>query len=98
MSGSLVSVAVAGDGIRSPFTAVQWQELEQQALVYKYLMAGLPVPPELVVTIQRSLEALSARFFQHSPCKTRKKLLKLCYHVKICSVLGGVWFMINEAG
>ncbi|WOG85368.1 hypothetical protein DCAR_0104556 [Daucus carota subsp. sativus] len=67
MSGSLVSVAVAGDGIRSPFTAVQWQELEQQALVYKYLMAGLPVPPELVVTIQRSLEALSARFFQHSP-------------------------------
>ncbi|XP_074337919.1 growth-regulating factor 4-like isoform X2 [Apium graveolens] len=66
MSSDLVSVAVAGEGFRPPFTAVQWQELEQQALVYKYLMAGLPVPPELVITIRRSFEALSARFFHHS--------------------------------
>ncbi|KAL8112773.1 growth-regulating factor 4-like [Apium graveolens] len=66
MSGNLVSVAMTEDGFRPPFTAVQWQELEQQALVYKYLMAGLPVPPELVITIRRSLEALSARFFHHS--------------------------------
>lgn len=70
-SSSLVAVAVAGDGFRPPFTAVQWEELEQQALVYKYLMAGLPVPPELVMNIRRSLEALSAQFFQHSTCKTR---------------------------
>ncbi|KAL1829872.1 hypothetical protein ACET3Z_008284 [Daucus carota] len=65
MSGSSVSVAMTGDGFRPPFTAVQWQELEQQALIYKYLMAGLPVPPELVITIRRSLESLSARFFHH---------------------------------
>ncbi|KAM7490941.1 hypothetical protein LguiA_033862 [Lonicera macranthoides] len=58
-------VAAAGEGYRPPFTAVQWQELEHQALIYKYLVAGLPVPPDLVVPIRRSLEALSARFFHH---------------------------------
>ncbi|CAK9153290.1 unnamed protein product [Ilex paraguariensis] len=70
MSGAStsVSVAVAGGGegyFRPPFTAVQWQELEHQALIYKYLVAGLPVPPDLVDPIRRSFEALSARFFHH---------------------------------
>ncbi|KAK3037640.1 hypothetical protein RJ639_030417 [Escallonia herrerae] len=60
MSGSASSVTAVGEGIRPPFTAVQWQELEHQALIYKYLVAGMPVPPDLVVPIRRSLEALSA--------------------------------------
>lgn len=33
---------------RTVFTAAQWAELEQQALIYKYLMAGVPVPPDLL--------------------------------------------------
>ncbi|KAD4178546.1 hypothetical protein R6Q59_022144 [Mikania micrantha] len=70
MSGSMtVAVpAVGNSGIscyRPPFTAVQWQELEHQALIYKYLVAGVPVPYDLVVPIRRSLEALSARFFNN---------------------------------
>ncbi|XP_047971522.1 growth-regulating factor 4-like isoform X2 [Salvia hispanica] len=52
-------------GYRAPFTAVQWQELEHQAMIYKYLMAGLPVPPDLVMPIRRSFDAISARFFHH---------------------------------
>nr|XP_027081005.1 growth-regulating factor 4-like isoform X1 [Coffea arabica] len=79
-STSVVTVASAGGGgvgegvgvgagggcyYRPPFTAVQWQELEHQAMIYKYLNAGLPVPPELVVPIRRSFEALSSRFFHH---------------------------------
>ncbi|XP_024986194.1 growth-regulating factor 5-like isoform X2 [Cynara cardunculus var. scolymus] len=68
MSGSK-SVAVSGggggDGYRAPFTAVQWQELEHQALIYKYLVAGVPVPSDLVMPIRRSFEALSARLFHH---------------------------------
>ncbi|KAK6158474.1 hypothetical protein DH2020_005788 [Rehmannia glutinosa] len=52
-------------GYRAPFTAVQWQELEHQAMIYKYLVAGLPVPPDLVMPIRRSFEAISARFFHH---------------------------------
>ncbi|XP_062227884.1 growth-regulating factor 5-like isoform X2 [Phragmites australis] len=34
------------------FTAAQWAELEQQALIYKYLMAGVPVPPDLLLPIR----------------------------------------------
>ncbi|KAF3795957.1 Growth-regulating factor 3 [Nymphaea thermarum] len=48
---------------RGVFTPAQWQELEHQALIFKYLMAGIPVPPDLVVPIRRSLESISARFF-----------------------------------
>ncbi|KAI3468554.1 hypothetical protein Pfo_025217 [Paulownia fortunei] len=64
-----VGIGGGGDvgygGYRAPFTAVQWQELEHQAMIYKYLVAGLPVPPDLVMPIRRSFEALSARFFHH---------------------------------
>ncbi|KAI4295248.1 hypothetical protein L6164_035314 [Bauhinia variegata] len=52
-------------GIRSPFTVSQWQELEHQALIYKYMMAGLPVPPDLVLPIQKSFEPISQRFLHH---------------------------------
>ncbi|KAJ0716212.1 putative transcription factor interactor and regulator C3H-WRC/GRF family [Helianthus annuus] len=70
MSGSTtVAVAAASgggfSGYRPPFTPVQWQELEHQALIYKYLVAGVPVPYDLVVPIRRSMEALSARFFNN---------------------------------
>ncbi|KAJ8539635.1 hypothetical protein K7X08_013887 [Anisodus acutangulus] len=50
---------------KAPFTAVQWQELEHQAMIYKYLVAGIPVPMDLVVPIRRSFEHISARFYHH---------------------------------
>ncbi|TXG48743.1 hypothetical protein EZV62_024618 [Acer yangbiense] len=54
-----------GMGTRSPFTVSQWQELEHQALIFKYMMAGLPVPTDLVLPIQKSFESISHRFFHH---------------------------------
>ncbi|KAK4786857.1 hypothetical protein SAY86_010690 [Trapa natans] len=60
--------AVSGGGgsvCWSPFTTAQWQELEHQALIFKYLKAGLQVPPDLLVPIHRSLESMSARFLQY---------------------------------
>ncbi|XP_052208783.1 growth-regulating factor 8-like [Diospyros lotus] len=36
------------------FTASQWQELERQTLIYKYMMSAMPVPPELLVPISKS--------------------------------------------
>ena len=39
-------------GAAPVFTAAQWAELEQQALIYKYLMAGVPVPSELLLPIR----------------------------------------------
>ncbi|GAU32108.1 hypothetical protein TSUD_358150 [Trifolium subterraneum] len=38
---------------RSPFTPNQWQELEQQALVFKYMVTGTPIPPDLIYSIKR---------------------------------------------
>ncbi|KAK4745431.1 hypothetical protein SAY87_011743 [Trapa incisa] len=31
-----------------PFTQAQWRELERQAMIYKYMMASIPVPPDLL--------------------------------------------------
>ncbi|KAE9606478.1 hypothetical protein Lal_00013991 [Lupinus albus] len=53
---------------RSPFTVSQWQELEHQALIYKYMMAGLPVPPDLVIPILNSFHSISMpQTFSHHP-------------------------------
>ncbi|XP_060213702.1 growth-regulating factor 6-like [Lycium barbarum] len=52
-----------------PFTATQWQELEHQALIYKYMVSGMPVPPDLLYTIRRSLDSssLSSKFILQQP-------------------------------
>ncbi|GKV09844.1 hypothetical protein SLEP1_g21284 [Rubroshorea leprosula] len=42
---------------RSPFTPIQWQELQEQALVYKYIASGVPIPPELIYSVQGSLHS-----------------------------------------
>ncbi|KAJ0989874.1 hypothetical protein J5N97_008230 [Dioscorea zingiberensis] len=62
-------------GWRPPFTAAQWQELEHQALIFKYMMAGVPVPQELLIPIRRSFEAMSSRYYQHPA-------LGYCYYGK----------------
>jgi len=55
---------------RFPFTATQWQELEHQALIYKYMVSGVPVPPELLYSVKRSLgSSLASRLFPHQPSK-----------------------------
>ncbi|KAI3693725.1 hypothetical protein L1987_76677 [Smallanthus sonchifolius] len=33
------------------FTATQWQELEMQMMIYKYIMASIPVPPHLLIPL-----------------------------------------------
>ncbi|XP_072989092.1 growth-regulating factor 3-like [Typha latifolia] len=65
--GGEMNAAAAAAGVtwRAPFTAAQWEELEQQALIYKYLVAGVPVPPDLLLSIRRSFESMAARFYHH---------------------------------
>lgn len=79
MSGG-ESSSVAG-GFRPPFTAMQWQELEHQALIYKYLVAGMSVPPDLVVPIRQSFDSISARFFHQSSCKKSLIFHYMCIYV-----------------
>ncbi|KAL5728610.1 hypothetical protein ACHQM5_001677 [Ranunculus cassubicifolius] len=53
---------------RNPFTPTQWQELEHQALIFKYMAAGMPIPPDLIFPIKRSLDSsVSSRLFPHQP-------------------------------
>jgi hypothetical protein len=63
-----------------PFTAAQYEELEQQALIYKYLVAGVPVPPDLVLPIRRGLDSLAARFYNHPARTSCSYFLPLLYH------------------
>ncbi|GMJ07305.1 hypothetical protein HRI_004399600 [Hibiscus trionum] len=50
---------------RFPFTATQWQELEHQSLIFKYMVSGIPIPPDLLFTIQRS--CFDTRLFSRQP-------------------------------
>ncbi|XP_013584216.1 PREDICTED: growth-regulating factor 5-like [Brassica oleracea var. oleracea] len=63
-------MSLSGNGGRTierpPFTPTQWQELENQALIYKYMVSGVPVPPELIFSIRRSLDSsLVSRLLPH---------------------------------
>ncbi|KAG8647083.1 growth-regulating factor 3 isoform X1 [Manihot esculenta] len=50
----------------SYFSLAQWQELELQALIYRYMLAGAAVPPELLQPIKKSL-LHSPPYFIHHP-------------------------------
>ncbi|GAV88893.1 WRC domain-containing protein/QLQ domain-containing protein [Cephalotus follicularis] len=45
--------------MRIPFTASQWQELERQTMIYKHMMACVPVPPELLVPVPKSAPTIA---------------------------------------
>nr|AGT16750.1 growth-regulating factor [Saccharum hybrid cultivar R570] len=57
MSGRAGAAATAG---RYPFTASQWQELEHQALIYKCLASGKPIPSYLLPPLRRILDSALA--------------------------------------
>lgn len=66
-----MSAGAASARNRSPFTPTQWQELEQQALVFKYMVTGTPIPPDLIFSIKRSLDtSVTPRLFPHHPSKS----------------------------
>ncbi|XP_047323253.1 growth-regulating factor 2-like [Impatiens glandulifera] len=47
--------------MRGPFTQSQWMELENQALIYKYINANAPVPSNLLIPI------IKASHYAHFP-------------------------------
>ncbi|URD80614.1 QLQ [Musa troglodytarum] len=60
-----------GPGAAKPvFTFMQLQELEHQALIYKYMAAGLPVPVHLVLPIWKSVAASSFGPYVYPSCST----------------------------
>ncbi|XLU25497.1 hypothetical protein S245_061563 [Arachis hypogaea] len=56
-----------GIGMRGAFTPSQWMELEQQALIYKYITANVPVPSHLLIPIKKALHSAGfSHFFRPS--------------------------------
>ncbi|KAI5425541.1 growth-regulating factor 3 [Lathyrus oleraceus] len=49
----------------SHFSLSQWQELELQALIFRYMLVGASVPPELLQPIKKSLLHSSPYFLHH---------------------------------
>ncbi|XP_077217362.1 growth-regulating factor 6-like isoform X2 [Tasmannia lanceolata] len=41
-------------GFKGPFTRSQWMELEHQALIYKFINANEPIPPNLLVPFRKA--------------------------------------------
>ncbi|KAL4339907.1 hypothetical protein GQ457_08G003330 [Hibiscus cannabinus] len=56
---------------RHPFTATQWEELQIQALIFKYMVSGIPIPPDLIFTVERSFlqdhPSFPPRLFPYQP-------------------------------
>ncbi|XP_037430439.1 uncharacterized protein LOC119296149 isoform X2 [Triticum dicoccoides] len=50
-------------GVRCAAAAL-YKELEQHVLIYKYLVAGVPVPPDLRLPIRRGFDSLASHFYQ----------------------------------
>ncbi|KAK8479491.1 hypothetical protein V6N11_081519 [Hibiscus sabdariffa] len=46
---------------RVPFTAAQWQELERQTMIFKYMMASVPVPAELIIPLTRNASNVATK-------------------------------------
>ncbi|KAH9674785.1 Growth-regulating factor 3 [Citrus sinensis] len=67
----------------SYFSLAQWQELELQALIYRYMLAGAVVPPELLQPIKKSL-VNSSPYFLHHP-------LQHYSHFQPASLQSGYW-------
>lgn len=68
----MMTAGATGCGARdhrsSPFSATQWQELEHQALIFKYMVSGVPIPAELIHSVKRSLDSsLASRLFPPQP-------------------------------
>uniref|UniRef100_F6HKI6 Growth-regulating factor n=1 Tax=Vitis vinifera TaxID=29760 RepID=F6HKI6_VITVI len=49
----------------SYFSLAQWQELELQALIFRHMLAGAAVPPELLQLIKKSLLNHPPYYLQH---------------------------------
>ena len=65
------SVHNSVSGARAPFTTGQWAELEHQALIFKYMMANVNVPQELLNPIRKSVATMNGLAGHHaSNCKS----------------------------
>lgn len=80
----MAAATAAAATFRFPFTAAQWQELERQAMIYKYMMAAVPIPSDLL---------LPSKFCYHDSSTPRTAV----FFVFVDTGLHDIW-MIDECG
>ncbi|KAL7146064.1 hypothetical protein ABFS83_06G016400 [Erythranthe nasuta] len=53
--------SLGGGGMAAafPFTCAQWKELERQAMIYKYMISSVPVPPNLLFPLSTTTDNYS---------------------------------------
>lgn len=58
--------------VSGPFTPSQWLELECQTLIYKYIVANVAIPPNLLISVSRDFgfPPFSVGYFSSNTCKT----------------------------
>ncbi|XP_073031828.1 growth-regulating factor 7-like isoform X1 [Primulina eburnea] len=54
------SSGVMASSVGLAFTSVQWKELERQSMIFKYLTASLPLPPDLLYPLSLNSPAPSS--------------------------------------
>jgi hypothetical protein len=83
-SGRAGGGATAG---RYPFTASQWQELEHQALIYKCLASGKPIPSYLMPPLRRILDSALATSpslaYPPQPSRTPLPFFLICFRSRL---------------
>ncbi|KAJ8754010.1 hypothetical protein K2173_001908 [Erythroxylum novogranatense] len=72
------NIGFPSKGMGSHFSLSQWQELELQALIYRYMLAGAAIPSELLQPIKKSL-LHSASYILHHPLQHFSHYQPACY-------------------
>lgn len=54
LSGLMISAEGMSNGRGAAFTLVQREELERQTMIFKYMMASVPVPPQLLLPLTKN--------------------------------------------
>lgn len=89
-------------GVRGPFTPSQWMELEHQALIYKYIIANVPIPSYLLNPIRKALESTCFSSFsglRPNACEFLYyfNVVYLLFSVEIALMFAKVDLVFNEA-
>ncbi|KAJ0594084.1 putative transcription factor interactor and regulator C3H-WRC/GRF family [Helianthus annuus] len=88
-------------GVSSYFSIGQWQELEVQALIFRHMLTGSPIPPQLLHLLLNSNHNLNYPRSNFPPCKSllckpslslsKKTYITNYIHVLVYQTGGGYW-------
>lgn len=96
VAGAAGMAAAASLGF--PFTHAQWNELQRQAMIYKYMMASIPVPSDLLFPLSSSTPCnyYSFHFLSLNFTSLSSTIQEMKVHVINLGFLCRVWWFEPE--